>query len=602
MSKKKKVSSENDIALKNYVQGYNIIKQHPMFSPLLSHVHDYRSKNNLCPENGWAVISRNGYLHVHPTRRGDPQEWAYVIAHCLLHLGLGHFQDKADSMKWNTACDCFIARFLADMKLGRAPGDLLHTVEFTAPSEERLYNDFVEKGIPPSLSGFGTAGLNSGDMVWAPEKKDWSGRKTNWMDCFAKGLSLAVTSAVNVAAGQESFLSADKESLTAAAKAKNWFISSYPLLGALASGFTIIEDPIICTRMDISVAAVNAYLREIYMNPAAGLDDYECRFVMAHELLHVGLRHQARCQGRDPYLWNVACDYVINGWLVEMGLGELPNIGTLYDPELKGLSAESIYDRIVLDIRTYRKLATLRGIGLGDMLDKDMPDWWATGEGVNLDDFYRRSLGQGLSYHEEQGRGYIPAGLIEEIRALSQPPVPWDVELAQWFDNYFSPLEKVRSYARPSRRQSSTPDIPRARWIPAAGSEEGRTYGVILDTSGSMDRSLLAKALGAIASYSISRDVPFVRVVFCDANSYDQGYMAPENIAHSVKVKGRGGTILQPGIDLLEKAEDFPKNGPLLIITDGYCEPLKIHREHAFLIPKGSNLPFIPKGKVFTFS
>ena len=128
-------------------------------------------------------------------------------------------------------------------------------------------------------------------------------------------------------------------------------------------------------------------------------------------------------------------------------------------------------------------------------------------------------------------------------------------------------MEKVRSYARPSRRQSSTPDIPRPRWIPAAGSEEGRTYGVILDTSGSMDRSLLAKALGTIASYSISRDVPFVRVVFCDAATYDQGYMAPEAIAHSVKVKGRGGTILQPGIDLLEKAEDFPKSGPLLIIT-----------------------------------
>lgn len=598
---KKKISPQNDIAYENYVRGYNIIKQHPMFSPLLSHVHDVRRKGNLCPENGWAVITRNGYLHVHPTRRGDPLEWAYVIAHCLLHLGLGHFQDKDDAIKWNTACNCFIARFLSDMKMGRAPSDLQYTIDFSAPSEERLYNDFIEKGIPSSLTGFGTAGLTCGDMVMAQEKTDWSGRKIDWADCFAKGLSMAVTSAVNVAAGHEPFLGADKECLTPAVRAKNWFISSFPLLGALAASFTIIEDPVICTRMHISVAAVNTYMREIYMNSAAGLDHYECRFVIAHELLHVGLRHQARCQGRDPYLWNVSCDYVINGWLVEMGLGELPKIGTLYDPELKGLSAETIYDRIAVDIRTFRKLATLRGIGLGDILEKDTPGWWATGDGVSLDDFYRRSLSQGLSYHEEQGRGYIPAGLIEEIRALSQPPVPWDVELAQWFDNYFSPLEKVRSYARPSRRQSSTPDIPRPRWIPAAGSEEGWTYGVVLDTSGSMDRSLLAKALGTIASYSISRDVPFVRVVFCDAATYDQGYMAPEAIVESVKVKGRGGTMLQPGIDLLEKAEDFPKDGPLLIITDGYCEPLKIHRDHAFLIPKGINLPFIPKGKVFRF-
>lgn len=56
---------------------------------------------------------------------------------------------------------------------------------------------------------------------------------------------------------------------------------------------------------------------------------------------------------------------------------------------------------------------------------------------------------------------------------------------------------------------------------------------------------------------------------------------------------------LQPAIDLLEHAGDFPKTGPLLIITDGYCDRLRIHREHAFLIPKGQHLPFVPKGKVF---
>ncbi|MHB8125322.1 MAG: vWA domain-containing protein [Desulfitobacteriaceae bacterium] len=599
---KKKNALQTDIALENYLRGYRIVEQHPMFSPLLAHVHAIRSKDNLCPDNGWAVMTRNGYLHVHPTRRGEPMEWAYVIAHCLLHLGLGHFQEKVEFSKWNTACDCFIARFMADLKLGSAPRDLQAQIDFSAQSEERLYNDFVDKGIPAHLTCFGTAGSVNGDMMMASEKTDWAGHKIDWISCFAKGLSMAVTSSVNVAAGYEPYLGAEKGDLTPSIKARNWFMNSYPLFGALAASFSIIEDPLICRRMDVSVAAVHETMSEIYINPAAGLDDYECRFVMAHELLHVGLRHQTRCQGRDPYLWNVACDYVINGWLVEMGLGELPKVGALYDPELKGLSAEAIYDRIVQDMRTYRKLATLRGIGLGDMLEKNAPDWRSSGDGESLDDFYRRCLSQGLTYHDEQGRGTLPAGLIEEIRALSQPPVPWDVELAQWFDQYFSPLEKVRSYARPSRRQSSTPDIPRPRWIPEAGSEEGRTYGVILDTSGSMERSLLAKALGAIASYSISRDVPLVRVVFCDAATYDQGYLPSEAIAESVKIKGRGGTILQPGIDLLEKAEDFPKNGPLLLITDGYCEPLRIHRDHAFLMPKGNKLPFIPRGKVFRFS
>jgi predicted metal-dependent peptidase len=114
-----------------------------------------------------------------------------------------------------------------------------------------------------------------------------------------------------------------------------------------------------------------------------------------------------------------------------------------------------------------------------------------------------------------------------------------------------------------------------------------------------MDRLLLADCLGAIASYSESRDVPAARVVFCDALAYDAGYMRPDEIAGRVKVRGRGGTILQPGIDLLERAGDFPKSGPILIITDGRCDHFHVRREHAILLPAGRTLPFPPKGKVF---
>src|SRR5450432_2452168 len=108
-----------------------------------------------------------------------------------------------------------------------------------------------------------------------------------------------------------------------AERARNWFVSSFPLLGALAAAFDLIEDPLVCHRMQISVAAVSDYAKEIYITPAAGLTESECRFVIAHELLHVSLRHSTRCRGRDPYLWNVACDYVINEWLAEMRVGSI---------------------------------------------------------------------------------------------------------------------------------------------------------------------------------------------------------------------------------------------------------------------------------------
>ncbi len=356
--------------------------------------------------------------------------------------------------------------------------------------------------------------------------------------------------------------------------------------------------PEVTRSLGVTIAAVSAGMKEIYVSPAAASSLDEAKFVIAHELLHVGLRHEARRQGRDPQLWNVACDYVINGWLHEMKLGAIPTFGGLHDPELQGLSADAIYDRLAVDLRRHRKLATFRGAGACDMLEGPVPDWWARPDAMTLDDFYRRALAQGLTYHDEQCRGLLLAGLLEEIRALDRPPIPWDVELARWFDDHFAPVERIRTYARLSRRQSATPDIPRPRTV-AAPEDATRTFAVVLDTSGSTDRALLAKCLGTIASYALARDVRAVRLVFCDAAAYDQGYVAPEEIAERVTVRGRGGTVLQPGIDLVQKAPDFPPGGPILIITDGECDRVVVRNEHAYLLPRGSNLPFVPKGKVF---
>jgi len=587
----------------HFDEGYARLRSHPLFEPLLSHAHIIRLDDNLCPPDGWAVTLQEGHLHINPTRRAEPEEWMYILAHCLLHLGFGHFQRRENSREWSAACDVWITRFLADLKLGSPPGNFRSLPDLPTQSEERLYQQFSENGIPEHLRDLGTARPNSTDLILEGDKsirrRYYYRQKIDWPALLGRGLVQAATSAVNVAGGVESALGVERSQHTPAQRARSWFINSYPLLGALAAAFKVIEDHTLCARMEISLAAVDAELKEIYVNPGAGLDERECRFVMAHELLHVGLRHTARRQGRHPYLWNVACDYVINDWLVEMGVGGLPQMGVLYDSELKGESAEGIYDRIANDLRRYRKLATLRGVGLGDILERGRPRWWEIGEGVELDEFYRHCLAQGLAYHEAQGRGYLPAGLVEEINALSQPPIPWDVELARWFDEHFPPLEKMRTYARPSRRQSATPDIPRPSYVITWDIQQGRTFGVLLDTSGSMDRQLLAKALGTIASYSLSRDVYAVRVVFCDAATYDQGYLLPEDIAGRVQVRGRGGTILQPGIDLLERVEDFPKDGPVLIITDGYCDRLHIQREHAYLIPEGRHLPFAPRGPVF---
>ena len=53
---------------------------------------------------------------------------------------------------------------------------------------------------------------------------------------------------------------------------------------------------------------------------------------------------------------------------------------------------------------------------------------------------------------------------------------------------------------------------------------------MVVDTSGSMSAKQIGMALGSIASYAAAKDVPFVRIIFCDAKATDAGYLAPEDI------------------------------------------------------------------------
>lgn len=554
-------------------------------------------------------VTSDGMIRINNRVFLTPKQWANGIIHCALHLAFGHFDadkmpgyevsDSEGNIKkvvecncyvWNIACDAYISRFLKDMKFGESVYEFEFMKRINAFEDEReIYQYLIDsgewKGIPFSMD---MSGLEN--PVYYDEDEC-----NRYAVHFACTLSFFISMAVYDASGCE----VQKKS-NPAEWAAEWFINRYPLLGSIAETFEIIYDSKVCIEEEIRIAAVDVSAGKIFVNPSARLGDEELKFILAHEYLHAGLQHQMRRQGRNPFLWNVACDYVVNAWLVEMQVGYMPPWGLLYDESLKGRSVEEIYDMILEDMKRFSKLDTFRGYGKGDMIDT--PTRKLSGGSVDLEEFCRNALLQGLEYHQSMKRGTLPAELVQEIRALAVPPVPWDVELGRWMKELFPLPEKKRSYARASRRQGVTPDIPRPRYIKSEELRDGRTFGVVIDTSGSMSTRLLGMALGAIASYAAAREVLYARVVFCDARAYDAGFMSPEEIAGRVQVYGRGGTRLQPGIDLIENAKDFPKDGPILIITDGMIEShLSVNRKHAFLLPKGKILPFRAKGQVFYF-
>ena len=622
MGKQRKVKKENkDPNISQIEKGVLMFSQHRFlcgihcsYPKIVGRKELGRKTAGRSLSDGTILLNKDLYL--------PPKQWAFIIAHCILHNCFGHYdlekvpgiyEDGETDKKvkkpcfnrkiWNIACDIYVDKFLDDIKFGeplyKAPTGIIP--QSVLEDELKIYDYLIRENWNEDDHCFGVGSDDAMDMEGLDSplgyKKDKWGyqQKNEFSSSFAHSLAHSVSGVISMAAEREG--SGDSMGKRVA----GWFINNYPLFGALAASFKIIEDMNICRRYDISIAAVNAWDGEIYINTSIHLPEEEWRFIMAHEFLHAALFHHGRCEGRDPYLWNIATDYVINGWLYEMQIGVMPD-GVLFEPAFKDKSAAEIYDIICSDIREYMKKNTFRGNGQRDIMVKPFSKPDEKGRGVSLDDFYRSALSQGLEYETVRGRGLIPARLMEEIRALAVPPVPWDVKLSEWFNAHIRPLEKHRSYAHPSRRQSSTPDIPRARYTITETSDSSRTFGVIIDTSGSMEPSEIGKALGAVASYASARDVPAARVVFCDAAAYDNGYMSPDEIAGKVQVIGRGGTKLQPAVDLLQRAGDFPKDGPILIITDGGIEArLNIKREHAFILPKGCRLPFRAKGEVFYF-
>ena len=627
-SQKKERISRTEAALQS---GIEMLRRKPPFGLMYYNYRIVCWDKNRIGKNTPAVATSSGEIRLNKDYDLDPKQWVYVIAHCMLHMVFGHFDEENmpgfiadkdgsvvrkphfDAKTWNHACDIFIASFLNGLKYGEPLAN--REVKEYVPSvtdEKKIYEYLIENPKLNEISMFGTGAEDGLDMIGLDKPLKYEkGRANSYPKFFAEALADSVSDAID---DVSSTCSRRRRRVSSEVqKAAMWFQDHYPLLGGLASCFKIIEDGSLCRSMDISMAAISVEDMEIYINPANSLSSGEWRFILAHEYLHAGLEHDKRSAGRDSYLWNIACDYVVNGWLVEMNIGDMPDEGLLYDEELKGLSAESVYDILLENIKKYMDVRTFAGKGRGDIVtgrrngkggvyDPETGSFYNPAHGVSLDDFCRQALEQGLEWQQKSGRGFIPAGLIEEIRALSVPPIPWDVELARWFEEHFAPIQTHRSYTRPSRRQGATPDIPRPRVVPMEVMEKDRTFGVVVDTSGSMSPFQIGTALGAIASYSQAHEVPFARVIFCDAAAYDAGYISPEDIAGRVRVKGRGGTVLQPGVDKLEKAADFPADGPILIITDGEIEShLSVHREHAYLIPYGSRLPFRPRGKVFRF-
>ena len=585
MAKKAVVLDEKDLrkSAERIERAWEELRKHVLMGPLVQ-----RAKLRVIgyePQTAgmFATVQGNGEIFANPYNhpRTIP-EWTFVLAHCLLHLAFGHTHQAGRGMLWNVACDCVVNEFLARMKIGTQPEGTLRLPSGMPNNEDKLFQMWTQNGSPPK-----------GDTTNGKAVDMFSGAgKANWADIFARAIRTAARKTLNAASGDEV--------VTQAQTARAWFVKNYPLLGSVLQHFTLDEDAKYCERVGVRIAAVSPAQRKILINPGWALNDFELRHVLAHMAIHAAFQHPQRRKHRDAFIWNLACDYCVNEWIDKMPpvarASKPPAEGHLRSVVFDGLAPEAIYDRLIENPKAAHKLVTLAGQDVCDILAREVPLFTASGAPVRherSDRLLLDALLRGYQIHTESGKGTLPFALLDEMRALENPPLPWDVQLGRWFDEHIPPIERIRTYGRPSRRQSSTPDIARPRYVwPELENIVKGTFGLIVDTSGNLDRTYAALALGAITTYALSRSIPSVRLVLSGMELIDAGPVPCDELVGAFKLAARGNSTIQPGIELLDAARDFAEDAPLLILTAVPCDRVKTHRTHAYLIPEDGRLTY----------
>lgn len=124
----------------------------------------------------------------------------------------------------------------------------------------------------------------------------------------------------------------------------------------------VCEDPLVVRGKTVVAATdgVTIYY-DAKMFSEHSLEDRQ--FILVHEILHGVLYHTLRRGIREPNLWNIACDYVVNGMIEEGGSFKTPKDGIQPDPAFKDLSAEQVYDLLQKEAQEALKGGKSKGDG-----------------------------------------------------------------------------------------------------------------------------------------------------------------------------------------------------------------------------------------------
>ena len=387
--------------------------------------------------------------------------------------------------------------------------------------------------------------------------------------------------------GWRSMANISSDFLTKLEKIRIQFLFDHPFLSVLA-----LSLPIYFRKNPHEAFETNG--RAIFVDETLcqTVEDDELKYIYAHILLHVILKHAFRMNGRDHGIWNRSSDIVINLLLNDFErIGQRPQNEVILE-KFQDKSVEEVYNIL------YQEQEDGEGT-LDDENPKEQKLDLIEEEGdtesflEEIDTLIIQAMGSAKK------QGNIPSSFLELINEVIRPKIDLETLLHTYMSESF--FDKQTDFSHPNRRF-----IYQNLYLPGYKHEHNRlNLYIALDRSMSIQRETFSKFLGIIDSVlRMSTDFKVTVIPFDEGVdeqkiiSYDAQEIRPQELAFE---KGNGGTLFAPVLEYLKKHVEM--NSTLMVLSDGLFKMERAPEINTlFLISQKQNMKRLENyGDIFYF-
>ena len=340
-------------------------------------------------------------------------------------------------------------------------------------------------------------------------------------------------------------------------KARTNLLMDHPFFGTLALKLRLRQD-----NDKVSTAATDGVSLLYNSDYIMKQSPQELRGLICHEVLHCTGCHHTRRGERDPKLWNIATDYIINQICKESSL-IVPEGALLDDKYTSDWSPEAVYNDLVDRQDSGEDFSQCKW---GMVTDADNGSLTSSSKATQEADW---QVAVTQAAEQAKARGKLPGHLVNFISDIVEPKVNWLTVLWPFFTNL---RKDDYTWRKPNRAYISEDE-----YLPSCHSEGCGKVAICFDTSGSTsrDQDQYVGELNAIISDVQPSEVV---IVHCDYKVQQTFVLGEdEHLQEEHKnLMGQGGTQLYPAFEYL--FDEHPDVEAVVFLTDLETDPEDFER------------------------